>query len=32
MATIKWLTSFSEAMAAAKSQKKFVFLDFFNPN
>lgn len=28
---IQWLTSIDEAMARAKSEKKPVFLDFFNP-
>jgi hypothetical protein len=32
MATIQWLTSYNDALAAAKAKNRFVFLDFFNPN
>ncbi len=29
---IQWVTNFDEALARAKTEKKPVFLDFFNPN
>ena len=31
MAQIEWLTSFNEGLKRAKSEKRLVFLDFFNP-
>ena len=29
---IQWVTNFDEALAMAKTEKKPVYLDFFNPN
>jgi hypothetical protein len=29
---IQWASSFEEAMARAKAEKKPVFIEFFNPN
>jgi len=31
MAQMKWITSFDEALARARSEAKPVFADFFNP-
>jgi len=28
---VQWVLDYEEALAKAKSEKKFVFLDFFNP-
>lgn len=28
---VQWVLDYKEALAKAKSEEKFVFLDFFNP-